>query len=219
MFDRLLAQRPRCRAEILQVKQKMLPSAALAADAVWANGRYRLLRRIGEGGFTEVWQAADTTDEPIALKILAVQATADERLRRRFLRGAALLGSLHHPGLVHAREGDRDAARPAALALAELWPPAHAQRTLTTGRRTHQDIDALLPYPALLRVATASCRGRTSGGGPACGRPLAPRSSRRGSRCHGVGGSSGGVCPSQYLRFSAIWTSPLAHFTPIARTL
>jgi hypothetical protein len=45
---------------------------------------------------------------------------------------------------------------PAALAPAEirLWPAARAQQTLTTGRRTHQDIDALLPFPALLRVAT-----------------------------------------------------------------
>lgn len=47
LFDRLLDERPRCRAEILQVKLLLLPSAALAADAVWAiePRRVRVLRR------------------------------------------------------------------------------------------------------------------------------------------------------------------------------
>ncbi len=63
-------------------------------------GRYRIERKIGEGGMGEVWAATDTRlNRPAAIKALpAALATDPERLAR-FKREAQLLAALSHPNI------------------------------------------------------------------------------------------------------------------------
>jgi eukaryotic-like serine/threonine-protein kinase len=71
-------------------------------------GRYRIVRQLGQGGMGAVYEAVDQRlDTTVALKETLF---ADERLRRQFEREARLLARLHHPALPrvsdHFSEGD-----------------------------------------------------------------------------------------------------------------
>ena len=71
-------------------------------------GRYRIVRQLGQGGMGAVYEAIDQRlDTTVALKETLF---ADERLRRQFEREARLLARLHHPALPrvsdHFSEGD-----------------------------------------------------------------------------------------------------------------
>src|SRR6186713_2957308 len=71
-------------------------------------GRYRIIRQLGQGGMGAVYEAFDERlDTTVALKETLF---ADERLRRQFEREARLLARMHHPALPrvsdHFGEGD-----------------------------------------------------------------------------------------------------------------
>ncbi|MGH9879978.1 MAG: serine/threonine-protein kinase, partial [Pyrinomonadaceae bacterium] len=71
-------------------------------------GRYRIVRQLGQGGMGTVFEAVDERlDTTVALKETLF---TDERLRRQFEREARLLARLHHPALPrvsdHFSEGD-----------------------------------------------------------------------------------------------------------------
>ncbi|HSE34464.1 MAG TPA: protein kinase [Pyrinomonadaceae bacterium] len=71
-------------------------------------GRYRIIRQLGQGGMGAVYEAVDQRlDTTVALKETLF---SDERLRRQFEREARLLARLHHPALPrvsdHFSEGD-----------------------------------------------------------------------------------------------------------------
>jgi len=79
----------------------------LTADTV-LQGRYRIVRELGQGGMGAVYEAIDQRlDTTVALKETLF---ADERLRKQFEREARLLARLHHPALPrvsdHFSEGD-----------------------------------------------------------------------------------------------------------------
>ena len=60
-------------------------------------GRYRIVRQLGQGGMGAVYEAIDQRlDTTVALKETLF---ADERLRKQFEREARLLARLHHPAL------------------------------------------------------------------------------------------------------------------------
>ena len=60
-------------------------------------GRYRIVRQLGQGGMGAVYEAVDQRlDTTVALKETLF---ADERLRKQFEREARLLARLHHPAL------------------------------------------------------------------------------------------------------------------------
>jgi hypothetical protein len=71
-------------------------------------GRYRIVRQLGQGGMGAVYEAVDQRlDTTVALKQTLF---AEERLRKQFEREARLLARLHHPALPrvsdHFAEGD-----------------------------------------------------------------------------------------------------------------
>ena len=71
-------------------------------------GRYRIVRQLGQGGMGAVYEALDQRlDTTVALKETLF---TEERLRKQFEREARLLARLHHPALPrvsdHFSEGD-----------------------------------------------------------------------------------------------------------------
>jgi len=67
-------------------------------------GRYRLEKKLGVGGFSEVWQAADQMAEGlvVAIKIFAPGNGLDEHGIRQFRKEYALTAPLKHPHLLKA---------------------------------------------------------------------------------------------------------------------
>lgn len=64
-------------------------------------GRYELVRLLGVGGFGAVWETRDVLDDRrLALKVITARPTAETR--RRAMREADILQTIHHPHLVHA---------------------------------------------------------------------------------------------------------------------
>jgi eukaryotic-like serine/threonine-protein kinase len=88
----------------------MIDSSAnqmLAPDTV-LQGRYRVVRQLGQGGMGAVYEAIDERlDTTVALKETLF---SDERLRKQFEREARMLARLHHQALPrvsdHFNEGD-----------------------------------------------------------------------------------------------------------------
>jgi eukaryotic-like serine/threonine-protein kinase len=63
--------------------------------------RYRLDRRLGEGGFGEVWAATHVvTRRGVALKFLKERVSSDDRARQRFLREARAASAVVHPNVI-----------------------------------------------------------------------------------------------------------------------
>ncbi|MEO5722761.1 MAG: serine/threonine protein kinase, partial [Ilumatobacteraceae bacterium] len=71
-----------------------LPSAMLAK-------RYRLERRLAQGGMAEVWLATDTLlSRNVAVKLLKPNLAADPVVAERFRREAIAVARLNHPNIV-----------------------------------------------------------------------------------------------------------------------
>jgi hypothetical protein len=67
-------------------------------------GRYRLLRRLGEGGMGAVYEAEqESPRRVVALKVIKYGFPTAE-LQRRFERESRALGRLHHPGIAQIYE-------------------------------------------------------------------------------------------------------------------
>ena len=64
---------------------------------------YRLIQRIGGGGFSEVWLAHDTVaDMDVALKVYTPSGTLDEDGKNDFKKEFARLCELNHSNIIHA---------------------------------------------------------------------------------------------------------------------
>jgi serine/threonine-protein kinase len=64
-------------------------------------GKWRLVKKIGEGGMGTVYLAHDLAlDRPVAVKILSSTLVSDPEVVKRFEREAQLTASLEHPNIV-----------------------------------------------------------------------------------------------------------------------
>ncbi|MCC7293585.1 MAG: protein kinase [Phycisphaerales bacterium] len=103
-------------------------------------GRYRIVRRIGEGGMGIVYEAEqDNPRRRVALKMLRPGLSSRDVVRR-FRREAHLLGRLHHPGIAHIYEAGvaDDGSRRPYLSMELIDGPAlnvYAKRCKPDTRR------------------------------------------------------------------------------------
>lgn len=73
------------------------------------NGRYEILRILGEGGMANVYLAEDTIlGRKVAVKVLRGDLANDEKFVRRFQREALAASSLNHPNIVEMYDVGED---------------------------------------------------------------------------------------------------------------
>lgn len=102
-LERLLAADDRAAGILDHVPEPgpPLPRPVPLAAGQTYDGRYRLTRKLGEGGMGEVW-AADQTDpvrRPVALKVLRAEYAAAASVAARFVEEAQITARLQHPGI------------------------------------------------------------------------------------------------------------------------
>src|SRR3954466_14418076 len=73
-------------------------------------GRYRVIRRLGQGGFGRVYLAHDDElDRPVAVKVPNPERVADSESAEAFLAEARALARLDHPNIVPVHDVGRTA--------------------------------------------------------------------------------------------------------------
>ncbi len=78
-----------------------MPPARSTLEGQTLEGRWRLLRRLGEGGMGTVFLARDDSlDRDVAVKFLSAEQLADPIAAARFEREARVMAKLDHPNLV-----------------------------------------------------------------------------------------------------------------------
>ena len=79
-------------------------------------GRYRLERRLAQGGMAEVWLATDLSlDRKVALKWLKPSLATDPVVAERFRREAIAVAGLTHPNIVAVHDVFEDGGRQAVV--------------------------------------------------------------------------------------------------------
>ncbi|MCB9595760.1 MAG: serine/threonine protein kinase [Sandaracinaceae bacterium] len=86
--------------------------------------RYELVRKIGEGGMAEVWQATQLNlGRDVALKLLRPHVAANTTSRKRFEREARVASALTHPNVVRIHDfGEASGQLYLAMELLEGYP-------------------------------------------------------------------------------------------------
>ncbi len=116
-------------AEVLEwVRLSPEDQPAGATEAAWAAahaplpdwiGRYRIIRKLGEGGMGAVYEAEqDNPRRTVALKVIRSGLASDQVLRR-FRLEALVLGRLQHPGIAQIYEAGTAELRAADGAVFE----------------------------------------------------------------------------------------------------
>jgi serine/threonine-protein kinase len=83
--------------------QPHAPSPPLEGTLV--GGRYRVQKKLGEGGMGEVYLAVDINDESmVALKVLLQSLATDPKAVARFDKEALAVSRLHHPNIVAMKD-------------------------------------------------------------------------------------------------------------------
>jgi eukaryotic-like serine/threonine-protein kinase len=95
-------------------------------------GHYRIVAKIGAGGMGEVYRAHDEQlDRDVALKILPVDALANETARKQFRKEALALAKLNHPNIETVYEFST--ANGVDILAMELIPGASLSEKLKEG--------------------------------------------------------------------------------------
>jgi serine/threonine protein kinase len=84
----------------VQPKRARVPDRASTLSGQLLDGRYQVVRQLGEGGMSFVYLARETrTGEEVAIKVLSPQLASDERSVARLRREAGLAMRLDHPNV------------------------------------------------------------------------------------------------------------------------
>jgi eukaryotic-like serine/threonine-protein kinase len=95
-------------------------------------GSYVLLEVIGEGGMGQIFRARHAKfDTPAAVKVIRAERAADPTTAARFLREIRALGTIRHPGLVHALDADMERGR--LYCAMEYVPGTDLERLIVAG--------------------------------------------------------------------------------------
>lgn len=87
--------------EILDMRRQLREGGRLRAGDALGDGRYRLLREVGRGGFGVVWEAHDGERlKRVAIKVLHPNIAGDLIRFERFFRGARAMAGLEHEAVV-----------------------------------------------------------------------------------------------------------------------
>lgn len=87
--------------EILELKRQIRAGRPLRRGDYLRGTDFRLIERIGRGGFADVWKASRRGHRKVvAIKVLHNQYTEDRTKRQRFFRGAHQMAMLQHQGVV-----------------------------------------------------------------------------------------------------------------------
>jgi tRNA A-37 threonylcarbamoyl transferase component Bud32 len=112
-------------------------------------GRYRLDRRLGQGGMGAVYEAADITlDRKVATKVIHDELVGSQAAAERFRREAQAVAAFSHPNIVTVHDFGVVAGTRAFLVM-----------ELLTGRNLREEMRHLgrLAAPRVLSVLTAVC--------------------------------------------------------------
>ena len=109
-------------------------TAAPADEPVIIGHRYRLERRIGQGGMSEVWVASDLQlDRRVAVKWLRSNLADDPVVAERFRREAIAVARLNHPNIVAVHDVFEHGGRQAVVM--QLVDGRSLRQLLDTQRR------------------------------------------------------------------------------------
>jgi eukaryotic-like serine/threonine-protein kinase len=136
--------------EILRLRRILREGGQLRAGDTLGDGRYLLLGRLGKGGFGSVWAARDKRrGEDVAIKVLHPSEAQDRSRRDRFFRGARVMASLRHEGVVRVLE-ERGEDEGYLYFVMELVAGQDLHRAVVEKRLRREDV-----VPVLVQVADA----------------------------------------------------------------
>jgi WD40 repeat protein/serine/threonine protein kinase len=120
--------------------------------------RYRILKKLGQGGMGAVYLAHDTKlDRRVALKVPKFTAGSEPENLERFYREARATATIHHPNLCPLYDvGEFNGTPYLTMAYIEGWPLAHFVRP---DRRLPQAGTAALVRTVALAIAEAHKHG------------------------------------------------------------
>ena len=145
------------RQQILDLRRELREGGLKAGDFL-DDGRYRLIRTIGKGGFAQVWKAYDRVfRRHVAVKVLHPQYSEDRTRRERFARGASRMAELQHQGIVQVLEPVREDGGHHFFVM-EFVPGGDFQKAVREGRLTLEE-----RLQVILRVGEALTHAHARG--------------------------------------------------------
>jgi len=116
-------------------------------------GRYRIVRKIGEGGMGEVFLAEDPKlTRQIAVKVLSADFASDSDRMGRFVYEAISASSLNHPNIITIYEID-DEHQPPFIAMEYVDGETLGRRIKRSPLEVHETLDVAIQISTALAAA------------------------------------------------------------------
>jgi WD40 repeat protein len=126
------------------------PGSPAESPEINTLGKYRMQRKLGQGGMGVVYQAEDTLlDRQVAVKVLPAAQSAAAAALSRFRREASAVARLNHPNVVPIYEIDQEQGT--WYIVMELLEGGSAQDRLKAG--------GPFAWQEATRIAAGACRG------------------------------------------------------------